>query len=206
MYFVLTVVLPVLMLSFGECASVNDTQSKIASPYPSTISVLNGQVWGTWGTAVKCPSGTYATGFSLKVLTNQGFWDDTALNGIALQCSKPIGLTGYVEDYTTIRTDEGSWGTWTENIWCPSGVLKSFQLRVESYQGVFRDDTAANNIRFTCTGGNVLEGSGMTWGSWGTWSSDCDGTGICGIQTKVDPPQGIWDDTSLNDVRFYCCS
>ncbi|XP_017347668.1 vitelline membrane outer layer protein 1 [Ictalurus punctatus] len=206
MYFVLTVVLPLLMLSFGECASVNDTQSKIASPYPSTISVLNGQVRGTWGTAVKCPSGTYATGFSLKVLTSQGFWDDTALNGIALQCSKPVGPTGYVEDYTTIRTDEGSWGTWTQNIWCPSGVLKSFQLRVDSYQGVFFDDTAANNIRFMCTGGNVLEGSGMSWGSWGTWSSVCDGTGICGIQTKVDPPQGIWDDTSLNDVRFYCCS
>ncbi|KAF4077045.1 hypothetical protein AMELA_G00203500 [Ameiurus melas] len=206
MYFVLTVVLSLLMLSFGECAN-NDTQNKAVAVSPSTITVLNGQRWGTWGTSVRCPSGHahYATGFSLKVLTNQGFWDDTALNGIALQCSKPIESTGSVGDYTTITSTEGSWGTWTENIWCPSGVLKSFQLRVDSYQGVFSDDTAANNIRFTCTGGEMFEGNGMDWGSWGTWSSVCGGTGICGLQTNVEAPQGIWDDTSLNDVIFFCC-
>ncbi|GAA6111577.1 vitelline membrane outer layer protein 1-like [Tachysurus ichikawai] len=106
MYLVL--VLPLLMLSFGECASVNDTQSRIIGPFPSSISVLNGQIWGTWGISEKCPTGTYATGFSLKVESYQGIWsDDTALNGIALHCSKPIGSNGIVGGYTTIRSAVG---------------------------------------------------------------------------------------------------
>ncbi|XP_034167298.2 vitelline membrane outer layer protein 1 homolog [Pangasianodon hypophthalmus] len=206
MYFVLSAVLPLLILSFGECASVNDTQNRIVFLYPSTISVTNGQMWGSWGPWAMCPSGTYATGFTLKVESNQGYWgDDTALNGIALQCSKPIGTSGIVGGYTTVSSSVGSWGSWKQNIWCSRGVLRAFQLRVESYQGIFVDDTAANNIRFQCTGGQVLEGSGMGWGTWGYWSSVCGGTGICGIQTKVEPPQGAWDDTSLNDVRFSCC-
>ncbi|KAK2827580.1 hypothetical protein Q7C36_018506 [Tachysurus vachellii] len=203
MYLVL--VLPLLMLSFGECASVNDTQSKIIGPFPSLISVMNGQIWGTWGISERCPTGTYATGFSLKVQSYQGIWyDDTALNGIALHCSRPIGSTGIVGGFTTIRSAVGSWGYWSSPIWCPSGVLKAFQLRVEGFQG-WLDDTTANNIRFKCSTGSVLEGRGMTWGTWGSWSSLCGGTGICGIQTKVESPQGPGDDTTLNNVIFSCC-
>ncbi|KAG7320920.1 hypothetical protein KOW79_015335 [Hemibagrus wyckioides] len=96
-----------------------------------------------------------------------------------------------------------SWGSWTGNIWCPNGVLQAFQLRVESCKE--RCDTAANNIRFSCTGGVQLTGSGMSWGEWGGWSEKCVGTGICGIQTKVESPQGPGDNTALNDVKFYCC-
>lgn len=40
-----------------------------------------------------------------------------------------------------------SWGKWTDIQWCNSGMLKSFQLRVEPYQGTVWDDTAANNIK-----------------------------------------------------------
>ncbi|KAK2827576.1 hypothetical protein Q7C36_018502 [Tachysurus vachellii] len=203
MYLVL--VLPLLMLSFGECASVNDTQSRIIGPFPSLISVMNGQIWGTWGTSETCPTGTYATGFSLRVESYQRIGDDTALNGIALHCSKPIGSTGIVVGFTTIRSAVGSWGSWSSPTWCPRGVLKAFQLRVEGKQRL-KDDTAANNIRFKCSTDYVLEGSGMSWGSWGSWSSPCGGTGICGIRTKVESPQGIRDDTSLNDVIFSCCN
>ncbi|XP_058271869.1 vitelline membrane outer layer protein 1-like [Hemibagrus wyckioides] len=203
MYFLL--VLPLLMLSFGECASVNDTQSRLIGPIPSSISVSNGQIWGTWGTSERCPTGTYATGFSLKVEPRQGtFRDDTALNAIALHCSKPKGLNSIVGSSTTIKSTEGSWGSWSQPFWCSRGVLKSFQLRVEKKQGL-GDDTAANNIRFQCSTDQVLEGNGMSWGSWGSWSPLCGGTGICGIQTKVEAPQGKKDDTSLNDVRFDCC-
>ncbi|KAG7320880.1 hypothetical protein KOW79_015295 [Hemibagrus wyckioides] len=158
MYFLL--VLPLLMLSFGECASVNDTQSRLIGPIPSSISVSNGQIWGTWGTSERCPTGTYATGFSLKVENALGDGDDTALNGIALRCTKPMGSTKEPQPYSTVQSDAGSWGSWTQNIWCPKGVLQAFQLRVESGQGR-GDDTAANNIRFSCTGGVELTGSGM---------------------------------------------
>uniref|UniRef100_A0A671KJ80 Vitelline membrane outer layer 1 homolog a n=1 Tax=Sinocyclocheilus anshuiensis TaxID=1608454 RepID=A0A671KJ80_9TELE len=97
-----------------------------------------------------------------------------------------------------------SWGQWTEIKWCPSGFLTAFQLRVESSQGI-EDDTAANNIRFNCSGGSLLQGEGTYWGEWGNWSPLCQGRGICGIMTRIDEPQGIGDDTALNDVCMFCC-
>ncbi|XP_062867899.1 vitelline membrane outer layer protein 1-like [Trichomycterus rosablanca] len=207
MYLVLSVVLPLLILPFGECANITSTNNTRSLTRASTgmISVANGQIWGTWGFQQMCPTGTYATGFSLKVETSQGFWrDDTALNGISLRCSKPI-RAGVITSYSTVTSDTGGWGVWTQDTWCSNGVLKAFQLQVDSYQWA-GDDTAANNIQFKCTGDQVLYGSGMGWGFWGDWSPVCSGTGICGIQTKVEAPQGVLDDTALNDVRFFCCS
>ncbi|CAM4425015.1 unnamed protein product [Leuciscus chuanchicus] len=101
-----------------------------------------------------------------------------------------------------VITDERHlWGEWTDIKWCPAGILKSFRLKVESSQG---DDTAANDIKFYCTGGAVLEGAGTDWGEWGFWSPKCLGKGICGIQTLVEESQGSGDDTTLNDVRMFC--
>ncbi|XP_060746794.1 vitelline membrane outer layer protein 1-like [Tachysurus vachellii] len=198
MVFVSSIVLPLFVLM-----SVSNGQI-VERTYSGKIEVSNGMGWGSWGYRDMCPYGTYATGFSLKVEASQGDGDDTALNGIALRCTKPMGSTRDPQGYSTVLSDAGSWGTWTQNIWCSKGVLQSFQLRVESSQGR-GDDTAANNIRFTCTGGEMLTGSGMDWGQWGGWSQKCVGTGICGIQTKIESPQGSGDDTSLNDVIFFCC-
>ncbi|XP_073681061.1 vitelline membrane outer layer protein 1-like [Garra rufa] len=163
--------------------------------------------WGSWGFKDVCPNGTYAAGFSLKVEElSYGFWDDnTALNGIRLHCVDPSkGLSNSYENYASVQSDVGSWGEWTEIKWCPSGFLTAFQLRVESSQGI-EDDTAANNIRFNCTGGSVLEGDGTAWGNWGYWSSTCEGKGICGIMTQVEKPQGMRDDTALNNAWMLCC-
>ena len=80
-------------------------------------------------------------------------------------------------------------------------------------QGRCKDDTAANYVKFKCRchcgHAYVLvkpPGHGF-WGTWGAWSDNCPkGSGICGIQTKVEKPRGIFrDDTALNDVKFYCC-
>ncbi|XDV37956.1 hypothetical protein PO909_007473, partial [Leuciscus waleckii] len=130
--------------------------------------------------------------------------DDTALNGIRLYCvDRSKGSSGS-HDYTSIESDVGRWGKWTDIKWCSSGYLTSFQLRVESSQGD-GDDTAANNIKFTCSGGEVLEGYSTDLGNWGNWSPTCTGKGICGIKTRIDEPQGRGDDTALNDVRMFCC-
>lgn len=98
----------------------------------------------------------------------------------------------------------GRWGNWTEAQLCSSNKLVSFSLRVERWQ-YLRDNTAVNNVRFTCSNGTDLEGWGPSGGHFGPWSSNCTSGAICGLQTKVEKPQGKWDDTALNDMRVFCC-
>ncbi|XP_072517804.1 vitelline membrane outer layer protein 1 homolog [Salminus brasiliensis] len=203
------VTVALFLASFGSQARGNRAERSIDRPFKSLLGVDNGQRWGEWGLKEMCPEGFYAAGFSLKVA---GYWesllvgDNTALNGIRLHCVNTAkGTTGPYTDYATVQSDTGSWGTWRDIQWCNSGTLKSFQLRVEPYQGTTWDDTAANNIRFKCSGDEELKGVGMSWGDWGSWSESCTGRGICGIQTIVEQPRGLGDDTALNDVRFFCC-
>ncbi|XP_066502297.1 vitelline membrane outer layer protein 1 homolog [Hoplias malabaricus] len=182
----LTFITVVLFLATSGCAP---SQSQ---GIDSTITVSNGGAWGTWGPKQMCPQGSYAAGFSLMVeYPIKG--DDTALNGIRLHC------------ISTVTSATGSWGIWTEPKYCKSGALKNFQFRVEGPQGD-GDDTAANNIKFQCSDSSELVGDGTSWGTWGGWSKQCSGKGICGIQTKVEGSQGSGDDTALNDVRFICCN
>lgn len=91
-------------------------------------------------------------------------------------------------------------------MYCPTGVLTSFQIRVEPHQGLFGDDTAVNNVKFRCSSNPTLEGPGTTWGEYGSWSQECGDGGICGIETKMEEYQYGLDDSTLNDVRFHCCA
>ncbi|NXU58410.1 VMO1 protein, partial [Turnix velox] len=44
-------------------------------------------------------------------------------------------------------------------------------------------------------------------GNWGNWSLPCPQLGgVCGLQTRLEPPQNGGDDTGLNDVRLFCCA
>ncbi|XP_057228495.1 vitelline membrane outer layer protein 1-like [Malurus melanocephalus] len=171
-------------------------QASGAPPYDSVLTVPNGGPWGSWGQMQFCPSG-YAKGFELKVQPYQGFWlfgDDTALNGVRLLCT----------DGTVIESSVGCWGNWTEAQVCPSNKLVSFSLRVERWQ-YLSDNTAVNNVRFTCSNGTQLEGWGLAGGHYGPWSGNCTSGAICGLQTKVQQPQRKWDNTALNDMRVFCC-
>ncbi|XP_067280090.1 vitelline membrane outer layer protein 1-like [Pseudorasbora parva] len=205
--------LPLTLFSFlavfgPNVSSVGRFERSISRPVGSELNVHNGMSWGPWGQKEICPAGMYAKGFSLKVA---GMWeslvgDNTALNGIRLHCIDPSQRSsGPYKDYATVQSDVGSWGKWSDIKWCSNGFLTSFQLRVETQQKNW-DDTAANNIRFNCSGnGQTLEGFGTSWGDWGDWSEKCGGKGICGIKTRVEEPQGVGDDTALNDVHMFCC-
>ncbi|XP_064425389.1 vitelline membrane outer layer protein 1 homolog [Latimeria chalumnae] len=168
----------------------------------SFITVDNGGQWGNWTWKQICMAGTHAIGFSLKVQGSQGFrGDDTALNGIRLYCST---LNSNLQTHM-IESGSGPWGSWTADVWCPDGYLTAFQLKVEPYAW-YRDNTAANNLKFRCSTGQIVEGDGGSWGEFGSWSQSCSGVGICGLKTRIQEPQGSGDDTALNDVRFYCCN
>ncbi|XP_061485583.1 vitelline membrane outer layer protein 1-like [Rhineura floridana] len=168
-----------------------------ARKYTTVLTVPNGARWGIWGETEFCPKG-HANGFQLKVephRPNLILKDETSLNGIRLYCT----------DDTQIESSVGMWGDWTKAEVCPEGNLISFSLRVQAEQGLLFDDKGGDNIRFACEHGAVLTGHSNDWGTFGPWSPPCPQGAICGIQTKVEPPQGQGDDTALNDVRFYCC-
>ncbi|XP_060936562.1 vitelline membrane outer layer protein 1 homolog isoform X2 [Limanda limanda] len=189
-------VLTVLFVGLFQHGAVVDGRS-----YTSVLTVTNGQQYGTWRWPVMCPDQYFAVGFSIRVEDYQQYPEDnTAMNGIRLICRKDGDRSLTYSMYS----HGGFWGDWSSSQYCPRGVLTSFQLRVEAYQGWFHDDTAVNNIRFRCSNGHVLQGTGMNWGEYGYWSQDCGKGGICGIETRM-VENGGYDESSLNDVRFRCC-
>ncbi|XP_039380161.1 vitelline membrane outer layer protein 1 homolog [Mauremys reevesii] len=180
--------------------SANGTFS--SRKYYSSINVTNGGPWGTWTWIDMCPEHFYAMGYSIKMEEYGGASDDTALNGIRLFCIKINSTSSAVY---TVESDSGKFGQWSGITWCPTGFLTAFQLKVEVPQGIL-DDTAANNIKFRCSSGAIIEGTGGSFGDYGGWSNACTRGGICGIETKQDPYHNAFvDDTALNDVRFFCC-
>ncbi|XP_071162934.1 vitelline membrane outer layer protein 1-like isoform X1 [Mytilus edulis] len=183
-----------------------------------TIGVSNGGWWGDWHPPHFCADGFFATGYNMKIEGNQHGHDDTSLNAILLRCM------GFDNHYGgTIESGEGSYGDWIGWTDCEKfGVhknqtyLTSFSLQVEGDQGG-GDDTAANYIKFKCRDFDDDRdeselahppGHGL-FGGYGGWSESCPThSAICGIQTRIEGPQGggiHGDDTSLNNVKFFCC-
>lgn len=97
-------------------------------------------------------------------------------------------------------------GRWYNEKSCKSGYLSSFTLRLTPPQGLI-DDASAENLKFKCSDGTELEGSGQKWGEYGSWSQSCKEGGICGIETKVASLGWLHEEghTELNDVKFFCC-
>ncbi|KAM4567910.1 vitelline membrane outer layer protein 1 homolog isoform 1-T1 [Fundulus diaphanus] len=197
------VLLAVASSGFCEKVFLQRAGTKFNSrQYRSVLTVSNGEQFGNWTWPEMCPDNFFAVGFSVRVESNQYGDDDTALNGIRLICSQDESrdYLYYVESHT------GHFGEWSHPQYCPSGVLTSFQIRVEEHQGMFGDDTAVNNIKFRCSSNPMMEAPGMHWGEYSYWSEDCTNGGICGIETKMEDYQWGLDDSSLNDVRFFCCN
>ncbi|XP_053404113.1 vitelline membrane outer layer protein 1-like [Mercenaria mercenaria] len=179
--------------------------------YTRALNVTNGERWGEWREAQFCEEGAYAVGYDLKIEPYQGSGDDTALNAIKLICEYPDGGYG-----GTPTSAVGPWGNWEGYSTCGSNrVLIAFSLQVEAWVSSTFDDSSANFVAFKCRdlGGRIREhqfllssGRGK-WGEYGDWSPSCPpGEGICGLKTKVESSCGSCDDTTLNDVIFYCCN
>jgi hypothetical protein len=156
--------------------------------------------WGTWRQSVYCNPGFWAVGYKMRVESDQGGGDDTALNSVQLLCKSPSGVTEW------IMSHEGIWGDWREPAECVGSYLWSAQMKVESPQGK-GDDTAANAVKFSCSGGGTITAPGeQRWGSWNDWQSCPPNSAVCGFAIQLEDRQGNGDDTAMNGMRLYCCS
>ena len=153
--------------------------------------------WGSWGSWQTCRDGGYAVSFAQRVERAQGGDDDTALNGICLQCSNG----------GEVCSSYGGWGSWAHSNKCYPG-FKGANFKVEGKQGG-GDDTAANGLMLVCqTGGGYRTSNEGGWGSWQGSKYCASGQHVCGIQTRVEAAQGgddDEDDTALNGVDLRCC-
>lgn len=179
----------------------------VRNDYYSTVTIGSG-FWGDWAQCFDwCPEGqerSYAYSLRLRSEAAQGGGDDTALNGLKMDCYNKSDAVyrGF------ITSTVGPWGDWMSRQYClqTSTPIRSGQMKIESPIGL-GDDTAANRLSAQCLGGQWLQPDAHT--SWGTWLGvvSCpSGTAVCGVQTRVESSQGWGDDTALNGVRFACCT
>jgi len=167
---------------------------------------LEGQTgWGEWGEIEKCEEGSFAVGASIKAEKWQHGDDDTAVNAVQLKCrsKKDNKITKY------ITSTQGYFGSWLDFQDCGSGFITAASLKSVPYHN-HSDDTGVTNILFKCNHGDEEigkwdNGKATEWGDWSGLKSCDSNKAVCGIRTKVEPPQGSHDDTALNNVVLYCC-
>ena len=105
-------------------------------------------------------------------------------------------------------------GNWDDYDSCPTGSLaKGFQLKTQSYQGSFVDDSAVTVVKFFCrnpqdpyTDVAEIYSINANTGSYGSFEAEvfCDvEQWIVGFRLKVQP----WvngDNSAVNNLEVYC--
>ena len=156
---------------------------------PGGYTTLDKGNWGHWD---HCSEGHHVMGMRLKIESNQGRGDDTALNAIRLTCT----------DGEELVSAEQKWGDWQDYTQSADRTITAVQLRSE--QHFSGDNSAANGVRFQDGEGNTYSPGDGYWGVWGDWASCPAGTDIVGFRTYVVPHLGSGDDTALERVQFEC--
>jgi len=103
-----------------------------------------------------------------------------------------------------------NWGAWHDWEFCPVGTfVVGMQLKTESYQGAFKDDSSLNGVKFFCGDidtkkeDHAISSSIDDWGSFGN-KYFCEGIAT-GFQLKSEKAQTIFaDDTAANNLRLFC--
>ncbi|GLC34633.1 Vitelline membrane outer layer protein 1 [Pleodorina starrii] len=172
--------------------------------------------WGDWGAWVYCPTDSYVCGAQARFESGQqGSGDDTAFNGLRLQCCTPMPVNQGV----IVTVSDGWWGDWLDIKMCQAvksgGFLlgkkmTGFSLRREAPCGSC-DDTALNGLRMICSaasGGSSTSTLSIAEGIWGDWAgrtaSCASGAHIIGARLQLEASQGSGDDTAANSIEFMC--
>ena len=143
-----------------------------------------------------CPDGGFATSFATKVEPKRGSGDDTALNGICLQCSTGGEVCSKVE----------RWGDWSTSS-VSSGGFNGADFSIEVSRGEKGDDTAGNLlVLYGANGEKYVTGHSNLFGTWQGRLNCAKGDVICGLKTKVEDDLGSGrDNTAVNGVELACC-
>ncbi|XP_058042459.1 vitelline membrane outer layer protein 1-like [Ahaetulla prasina] len=96
----------------------------------------------------------------------------------------------------------GTWGEWGPISFCSSGYAKGFALKVEKGDLTF-DHTGLNGIRLYCDDDTDIESRVGPWGKW-TRKLFCEKGYLVSFSLKVEPRQGLNDDTAANNIEFKC--
>jgi hypothetical protein len=173
----------------------------------SSVTVTAGD-WGSWASCPSsCPEGSFAYGVNLKVEAWDFRLDETAMNGVQLNCNDR-NTGAWTANVTSTM---GPWGGWWGLGMCGGGVnvpLVGAQVQYQSPQSWGVDDTTANHMWGRCGLTSTFDlpligASG--YGSWRTPVACPAGTAVCGITTRVEGSQGSGDDTALGGIKFECC-
>jgi hypothetical protein len=182
---------------------------------PGRTDVVSGSVyffgyWGDWGCMNECLPGSYAYAVSVKSEPPQGSGDDTAANGVRLDCYHKYGDVNGKAIYTgSITSTVQKWGSWSPAKVCSTlnNPINGQEIKVEPKQGR-DDDTALNNVAVHCKGeGWKIPTVPTSWGNW--WTGGLCGdpnAAVCGLRTQVEPSQAGNDDTALNATSMICCT
>ncbi|CAG2201466.1 unnamed protein product [Mytilus edulis] len=106
----------------------------------------------------------------------------------------------------------GYLGDWSDEEFCTKGHYDAIGFKMKNE---IIDNTGANHVKFKCRNFkdsmrnfdlSYPPGYG-THGSYSESSETCPvNSAICGIKTTIQSYQGEeGDDTTLNDVKFFCC-
>ncbi len=80
------------------------------------------------------------TSFQLRVSPNGNTTDNTAVNNIRFKCAND-------REISSVGNTNGYWGDYSEA--CPEGIC-GMETRVRESGGIAIDNTAMNDVRFTC--------------------------------------------------------
>lgn len=116
-------------------------------------------------------------------------------------------VTWRADQVAEITPSEGSWGGWTQQVYCnPGSWAVGYRMRVEGSRGR-KDDTALNSVQLLCKSRlGTTEWISSYDGLWGDWhgAAECMGSYLWGARLRGEAPQGKGDDTGANNVEFAC--
>ncbi|KAG8430994.1 hypothetical protein GDO86_019590 [Hymenochirus boettgeri] len=119
-------------------------------------------------------------------------------------------VKGRVNPSVISVSNGGHWGKWGPMEQCPTGlVAKTFSLKVDEHSRWFWDDSALNGISLHCFPYNSTNDKYTVtslMGPHGNWSPSysCTRGFLTSFSLRVEPPQGLGDDTAANNIKFRC--